>query len=419
MSYLFTSESVSIGHPDKVADVISDTLLDYFLAFDSNSRVACETLVTTGQVIIAGEVRSSKYLDIQSIVRRTINEIGYNNGDYQFSGDSCGVISLIHEQSKNIHEGITKKNPKDLGAGDQGIMFGYACNETENFIPISLYIAHSIMEFLENERKSALNISYLRPDAKAQVTVEYSNCNKILGVNSIVISTQHDDFTVEKNYNLDLFRQDIVKLVSKFLKKTFQSDYERLFSKTKFIINPAGSFVIGGPHGDTGLTGRKIIVDTYGGKGSHGGGAFSGKDSTKVDRSAAYMARYLAKNLVAAGVANELQIQIAYAIGIPQPVSVNVNTFGTSRIDLNDSEIGSIILRNFDLTPYGIQKILKLRDPIFKETASYGHFGRNPKKIIKTFESLHNGHVKKEVLLFSWEKLDLKSKMIKIFDINE
>ena len=332
MSYLFTSESVSIGHPDKVADVISDTLLDYFLAFDSNSRVACETLVTTGQVIIAGEVRSSKYLDIQSIVRRTINEIGYNNGDYQFSGDSCGVISLIHEQSKNIHEGITKKNPKDLGAGDQGIMFGYACNETENFIPISLYIAHSIMEFLENERKSALNISYLRPDAKAQVTVEYSNCNKILGVNSIVISTQHDDFTVEKNYNLDLFRQDIVKLVSKFLKKTFQSDYERLFSKTKFIINPAGSFVIGGPHGDTGLTGRKIIVDTYGGKGSHGGGAFSGKDSTKVDRSAAYMARYLAKNLVASGVANELQIQIAYAIGIPQPVSVNVNTFGTSKL---------------------------------------------------------------------------------------
>ena len=382
MPYLFTSESVSNGHPDKIADIISDSLLDYFISFDPDSRVACETLVTTGQVVIAGEVTSSTYLDIQRIVRKTINEIGYSSGKLKFSGDSCGIISLIHEQSSDIDNGISSQNPKDLGAGDQGIMFGYACDETENYIPLSLDLSHKIMRFLEHKRKFDNNFSFLRPDAKAQVTVEYSDDNELLSVKSILISTQHDEFNIDNNLNLESLRNNIKKLLSEFVFK--YSKNKKLFESTEFIINPAGKFVIGGPHGDTGLTGRKIIVDTYGGKGSHGGGAFSGKDSTKVDRSAAYMARYLAKNLVASGVAKELQIQLSYGIGISKPLSVNVNTFGTSKINISDNKIGEIINSNFDLTPYNIQKILCLKTPIYKETASYGHFGRSPKKIKKT-----------------------------------
>ena len=416
MPYLFSSESVSSGHPDKVADIISDSLLDYFLSFDDNSRVACETLVTTGQVIIAGEVTSKTYLDIQSIVRNTINEIGYNDGDLQFSGDSCGIISLIHEQSKNISDGITKTDPKKLGAGDQGIMFGYATNETENYLPLSLDLSHKIMKFLEDERKVKKSIPYLRPDAKAQVTVEYSDDNKIISVDSIVISTQHDEFFENNLLKLDEIRKDIEELVKRFL-KNYKSRYQNLFEKTKYFINPAGKFIIGGPHGDTGLTGRKIIVDTYGGKSSHGGGAFSGKDSTKVDRSAAYMCRYIAKNLVAAGIADQLQIQIAYAIGLSNPVSINVNSFGSSKVNLNDNQIAEIIMQNFDFSPYSIQKKLNLRNPIFKETASYGHFGRKSIKIKKVFNSPYNGKIEKDVELFTWEKLNLVSKMKNIFKI--
>ena len=416
MPYLFTSESVSCGHPDKVADIISDSLLDNFLAFDPGSRVACETMVTTGQVIVAGEVKSSTYLDIQSIVRETINKIGYDKADYQFSGNSCGVISLIHEQSKNIIDGIIKNNPQDLGAGDQGIMFGYACDETENFIPLSLDLSHRIVKFIDDERISKKNLNYLRPDSKAQVTVEYSNSNKILRVKSILLSTQHDEFNHGNNLSIEKLRKDLKSILLVFLKK-YKSKYRNLFDSTEILINPAGKFVIGGPHGDTGLTGRKIIVDTYGGKGSHGGGAFSGKDSTKVDRSAAYMARYMAKNLVAAGISNEIQIQLAYAIGLSQPVSINVNTFGTSKISINDSEIGKILSENFDFSPYNIQETLKLRDPIFKETSAYGHFGRKPNKQKKIFFSPYNGKVVKEVELFSWERLDLIKKLTEIFNL--
>ena len=416
MPYIFTSESVSNGHPDKVADIISDSLLDSFLSFDSMSRVACETLVTTGQVIVAGEVTSTAYLDIQNIVRKTINDIGYNKGEYQFSGDSCGVISLIHEQSIDIRNGILKEKPEELGAGDQGIMFGYACDETENYIPLSLDLSHRIMEFFEKERLSKKNISYLRPDCKVQVSVKYTDENKISCVDSILLSTQHDD--LNKSFSIDDLRNDVKKQLVSFTKK-YVSKYDKLFRNTKYLINPAGNFVIGGPHGDTGLTGRKIIVDTYGGKGSHGGGAFSGKDSTKVDRSAAYMARYLAKNLVASGVSTELQIQLGYAIGLSHPVSVNVNTFGKSKINFSDAQIAQVISKNFDLSTYNIQKTLKLRDPIYKETASYGHFGRKPIKVLKIFESPYNGRVEKKVELFTWEKLDLIKKMKELFDINE
>ena len=418
MPYLFTSESVSSGHPDKVADIISDTLLDYFLSFDSSSRVACETMVTTGQVIIAGEVTSSTYLDIQNIVREVINSIGYNDGKLQFSGNSCGVLSMIHEQSKNISDGISNQNPLELGAGDQGLMFCYACNETENLIPLSLDLSHKIMRFLENQRKNNSDFNYLRPDSKAQVTVKYSDDHQIIGVDSIVVSTQHDDFNNQNNLSLDKIRDEIEIHLRSFL-NTYKSRYHELFKDTRFIINPAGKFVIGGPHGDTGLTGRKIIVDTYGGKGSHGGGAFSGKDSTKVDRSAAYMARYLAKNLVYAGIADELQIQLAYAIGLKNPVSININTFGKSKINLSDSEIALIVKQNFDLSPYKIQEELKLRNPIFKETAVYGHFGRDPQKVKKIFSSPYNGKKEIEVELFSWEKLNIVKKIKDIFEINE
>ena len=417
MPFLFTSESVSSGHPDKIADIISDTLLDYFIAFDNQSRVACETLVTTGQVIVSGEVKSSTYLDVQSIVRKTVNEIGYDNGELQFSGDSCGVISLIHEQSEDISNAITKKNPEDLGAGDQGIMFGYATNETKNYIPLSLDLSHRIIEYLELTRKSNKNLNYLRPDAKVQVTVKYSDDNQLIDVDSILISTQHDDFNSRKNFNIDVLRKDIKFLINEFLEQ--HSSYDsNLFTNTKFLINPSGRFVIGGPHGDTGLTGRKIIVDTYGGKGSHGGGAFSGKDSTKVDRSAAYYARYLAKNLVAAGVADEIQIQLAYSIGIAKPVSINVNTFGSSKCNYSDSDLGLIISENFELTPFSIQKQLNLNNPIYAETAAHGHFGRVPVSIKKEFVSPYNGKILKEVVLFPWEKLDLICKIKEII-LNE
>ena len=418
MSYLFTSESVSRGHPDKIADIISDTLLDNFLSFDSNSRVACETLVTTGQAIVAGEVTSSAYLDIQNIVRKTVNDIGYNRGEYKFSGDSCGVISLIHEQSEDISSGITKEKPEQLGAGDQGIMFGYACNETKNFIPLSLDLSHRIVEHLDNTRRSNKKFSYLRPDSKVQVTVEYSNNNEILGVNSILVSTQHDEFNNKNKLTLDKLRSDLIGLLKTFI-KYYDSRFKNIFDKTEFIINPAGKFIIGGPHGDTGLTGRKIIVDTYGGKGSHGGGAFSGKDSTKVDRSAAYMARYIAKNMVAAGISEEIQIQLGYAIGLCNPVSINVNTFGTSKVKHNDSEISDMISKNFDFSPYNIQETLNLRQPIFTETASYGHFGRVPIIKNKVFLSPYNGEIEKVVELFTWEKLDLVSKIKNIFRNNE
>lgn len=418
MSYLFTSESVSSGHPDKIADIISDTILDNFLAYDSDSRVACETLVTTGQVVVAGEVTSCSYLDIQDIVRRTIDEIGYDDIKYKFSGNSCGIISLIHEQSKNIRDGIIKEKPEDLGAGDQGIMFGYACNETSNYIPLSLDLSHKIMKFLEKERRSKKSISYLRPDAKAQVTVKYSNDDKIIGVKSILVSTQHDEFNNNNNLNLEKIRKDLKEIIQFFLEK-YETKYSNLFNETEFIINPAGEFVIGGPHGDTGLTGRKIIVDTYGGKSSHGGGAFSGKDSTKVDRSAAYMARYLAKNLVAAGVSDELQIQLGYAIGLSYPVSININTFGTNKINYTDSEIAESISKNFNLSPYNIQKTLKLKTPIFRETAAYGHFGRKPKKVKKFFNSPYNEILEKEVELFTWEKLDLVPIIKNLFNIHD
>ena len=418
MPYLFTSESVSNGHPDKVADLISDSLLDHFLSFDSDSRVACETMVTTGQVIVSGEVKSKTYLDIQNIVRKTVNDIGYNDGRLKFSGDSCGVISLIHEQSHDIDSGITKKNIEDLGAGDQGIMFGYACSETENYIPLSLDLSHRIMEFFEYERKSKKNITYLRPDAKSQVTVKYSDENKLVSVETIVISVQHDDFKNSKPLSIEEVRSDVKKLLINFL-KNYSENSKKLFEKTKIIVNPAGNFCVGGPHGDTGLTGRKIIVDTYGGKGSHGGGAFSGKDSTKVDRSAAYMARYLAKNMVAAGFADEILIQLSYIIGVSEPVSIYINTFNGCKLKMSDSQISEVLINNFKLTPYSIQEKLKLRDPIYKETASYGHFGRKPKIVEKTFESPYNGVVKKKVELFPWEKLDLIDDLKKIFKINE
>ena len=413
MSYLFTSESVSSGHPDKIADIISDAILDNFLAFDPLSRVACETMVTTGQVIVSGEVKSSTYLDVQEIVRKTINDIGYIKGEYQFSGDSCGVISIIHEQSSDIDSGITKNKIEDIGAGDQGIMFGYATDETENFIPISLDISHRIMEFLTAERFSKKNISYLRPDAKAQVTVKYSDKNIVEGIDSVLVSTQHDP-----EIDLRVLRDDLTELLLEYLNNQYSLSNKKLFDNTNFLINPAGKFVIGGPHGDTGLTGRKIIVDTYGGKGSHGGGAFSGKDSTKVDRSAAYMARYISKNIVAAGVCSKIQIQLAYAIGISQPVSINVNTFGTSKIDLDDSQVAELIMRNFELTPFSIQKTLKLTDPIFKETASFGHFGRKVSSKIKTFKNPFYGSKEKKVELFPWEKLDLIDKIKSLFKIN-
>ena len=409
MPYFFTSESVSEGHPDKVADQISDALLDHFIAFDSQSKVACETLVTTGQVILSGEVKSKTYLDVQQIARQTINDIGYNDDAYQFSGNSCGVISLIHEQSSDINQGVDREKKEEQGAGDQGIMFGYASNETENYMPLALAVSHKILEVLADFRRAKSDIAYLRPDAKSQVTVEYSEDHKPILIETVVVSTQHDDFDTDQNMAAQI-RQDIIKKVMPEVIASFSPEIQSLFSNDViYHINPTGKFVIGGPHGDTGLTGRKIIVDTYGGKGAHGGGAFSGKDPSKVDRSAAYAARHIAKNAVAAGIADEILIQLSYAIGVAAPTSIFVDTYGTSHVDLSDSEIAKKLETLFDLTPYGIEQRLKLRTPIYAETAAYGHMGRTPKTIKKVFESPYNGKIVHEVELFPWEKLDAVS----------
>ena len=417
MPYFFTSESVSEGHPDKVADQISDALLDHFIAFDSQSKVACETLVTTGQVILSGEVKSKTYLDVQQIARQTINDIGYTDDTYQFSGNSCGVISLIHEQSSDINQGVDREKKEEQGAGDQGIMFGYASNETENYMPLALAISHKILEVLADFRRAKSDIAYLRPDAKSQVTVEYSEDHKPLRIETVVVSTQHDDFDTDENMATQI-RQDIIEKVMPEVIASFSPEIQSLFSNDViYHINPTGKFVIGGPHGDTGLTGRKIIVDTYGGKGAHGGGAFSGKDPSKVDRSAAYAARHIAKNAVAAGIADEILIQLSYAIGVAAPTSIFVDTYGTAHVDLSDSEIAKKIETLFDLTPYGIEQRLKLRTPIYLETAAYGHMGRRPKTVRKVFESPYNGKIVHEVELFPWEKLDAVSLLKSSFTI--
>ena len=417
MPYLFTSESVSEGHPDKIADQISDALLDNFLAFDPESKVACETLVTTGQVILAGEVKSKTYLDLQSIARETINAIGYTKGEYQFSGDSCGVISLIHEQSQDINQGVDRATKEEQGAGDQGMMFGYASNETENYMPLALDISHKILKVLADLRKDGNEISYLRPDAKAQVTIEYDDLNQPQRIDTIVVSTQHDPFDNDEAM-LAKIKKDIIELLIPRVKALFPENVQKLFNDgIQYHINPTGKFVIGGPHGDTGLTGRKIIVDTYGGKGAHGGGAFSGKDPSKVDRSAAYAARHAAKNLVAAGLADEILVQVSYAIGVVEPTSIFVDTFGTSKVEISDGEIAAKIATLFDMRPYAIEDRLKLRNPIYAETAAYGHFGKESTTVTKVFESPYNGRVEKDVELFTWEKLDKVDQVKAVFGI--
>ena len=418
MSYFFTSESVSEGHPDKISDQISDALLDNFLAFDPDSKVACETLVTTGQVILAGEVKSSTYLDVQSIARETINNIGYTKGAYQFSGDSCGVISLIHEQSQDINRGVDREEKASQGAGDQGIMFGYASNETESLIPLALDLSHKILIELALLRREDREIKYLRPDSKSQVTIEYDDNNNPLRIDTIVVSTQHDDFDSNEKAMLEKIKSDMINILIPRVINKSRSDIQNLFgNEITYHINPTGKFVIGGPHGDTGLTGRKIIVDTYGGKGGHGGGAFSGKDPSKVDRSAAYAARHMAKNLVASGLADEVLVQLSYAIGVVEPTSIFVDTYGSSKIDLSDAEIAAKAESLFDLRPYAIEQRLKLRNPMYLETASYGHMGRQPVKITKTFQSPYNGKVSKEVELFTWEKLDYVKLIKKEFQL--
>ena len=418
MAYFFTSESVSEGHPDKVSDQISDALIDHFLAFDPESKVACETLVTTGQVVLAGEVKSTTYLDVQKIARNTINQIGYTKGEYQFSGDSCGVISLIHEQSQDINQGVDRADKKDQGAGDQGIMFGYASNETDNYMPLALDLSHKLLIELAALRRENKDITYLRPDAKSQVTLEYDDNDVPVRIDTIVISTQHDAFDIDDDRMLDKIKADILAILIPRVKAQLPARIQALFDDNiTYHINPTGKFVIGGPHGDTGLTGRKIIVDTYGGKGGHGGGAFSGKDPSKVDRSAAYAARHIAKNLVAAGVADELLVQLSYAIGVAKPTSIAVNTYGKSNVNLTDGEIAEKVQSIFDLTPYGIEQRLKLRTPIYSETAAYGHMGRSPKTITKTFTSPYSGEVSLEVELFTWEKLDQVEEIKAVFNL--
>ncbi|WP_149277245.1 methionine adenosyltransferase [Pareuzebyella sediminis] len=418
MPYLFTSESVSEGHPDKVADQISDALLDNFLAFDPESKVACETLVTTGQVVLAGEVKSHTYLDVQHIAREVINKIGYTKGEYQFSGDSCGVISLIHEQSQDINQGVDRGSKEEQGAGDQGMMFGYATNETSNYMPLALDISHRILRTLAELRKSGTEIDYLRPDAKAQVTIEYSDDNVPQRIDTIVISTQHDAFNTDDTEMLAKIKKDMVTILIPKVKSQLPENLQRLFDENiEYHINPTGKFVIGGPHGDTGLTGRKIVVDTYGGKGAHGGGAFSGKDPSKVDRSAAYASRHIAKNLVAAGVADEILVQVSYAIGVVKPTSIFVETYGTAKVPLKDGEIAKVVEKLFDMRPFAIENRLKLRNPIYLETAAYGHMGKMPKLVKKVFESPYNGRVEKEVELFTWEKLDMVDEVKKAFKL--
>lgn len=429
MGYLFTSESVSEGHPDKVADQISDAILDKILAFDPNSKVACETLVTTGQVVLAGEIKTETYIDVQDIAREVINRIGYTKAEYRFDGDSCGVFSAIHEQSPDINRGVVRQDPMEQGAGDQGMMFGYACSETDNYMPLSLELSHKLLLELAAIRREEKVMTYLRPDSKSQVTIEYDDNGKPARVHTIVVSTQHDDFVKPADDSLEAqlaadeqmlakIREDVRAILIPRVVATLPSRVQALFDD-RFIlhVNPTGKFVIGGPHGDTGLTGRKIIVDTYGGKGAHGGGAFSGKDPSKVDRSAAYAARHIAKNLVAAGVADEILVQVSYAIGVARPLNVFVNTYGTSKVSLDDVQIAEKVDQIFDLRPKAIEERLKLRNPIYEATAAYGHMGRQPEVVVREFTSPYFPTVKKEVELFTWEKLDYVDAVKKAFSL--
>ena len=419
MSYLFSSESVSEGHPDKVSDQISDALLDQFLAYDDKAHCAIETFVTTGQVVIMGEVTSEAYIDLQAIARKTIKNIGYTKAEYQFDGNSCGILSAIHEQSADINRGVSREEEDNQGAGDQGMMFGYACNETENYMPVSLDLAHLIMTTLADIRKEGKEMTYLRPDSKSQVTVEYSDDNVPQRIDTIVVSTQHDEFDDDDDRMLARIKEDVLNILMPRVKAQIHSEKVlALFGDDiKYYVNPTGKFVIGGPHGDTGLTGRKIIVDTYGGKGAHGGGAFSGKDSSKVDRSAAYAARYIAKNMVAAGVADEMLVQLAYAIGVAEPVSVYVNTYGRSHVAMSDGEIAAKIKEMFDLRPKAIERKFKLRQPMYLETAAYGHMGRKNEVVTKTFTSHYHETRTIDVELFTWEKLDSVDNIRKAFDM--
>ncbi|MGY6558608.1 MAG: methionine adenosyltransferase [Nitritalea sp.] len=417
MPYLFTSESVSEGHPDKIADQISDALIDHFLAFDPKSKVACETLVTTGQVVLAGEVKSDTYLDVQQIARNVINRIGYTKGEYMFDGNSCGVLSAIHEQSPDINQGVDRENPEEQGAGDQGMMFGYATRETDNYMPLALDLSHKILKELAAMRREHDAIKYLRPDSKAQVTIEYSDDNVPQRIEAIVISTQHDDFADEPTM-LAKIKKDMIELLIPRVVAQLKPENQKLFTdKITYHINPTGKFVIGGPHGDTGLTGRKIIVDTYGGKGAHGGGAFSGKDPSKVDRSAAYATRHIAKNAVAAGIADEMLVQVSYAIGVAKPMGIYVNTYGTAKVGLSDGEIAQKISEIFDMRPYAIESRLNLRNPIYEETAAYGHMGREPEIVTKTFRTPDQKELTLEVELFPWEKLNYVDTLRKAFGI--
>lgn len=419
MPYLFTSESVSEGHPDKVADQISDALIDHFLAYDPQSKVACETLVTTGQVVLAGEVKSKAYLDVQDIARDVIKKIGYTKSEYMFEANSCGILSAIHEQSPDINQGVERKKPEEQGAGDQGMMFGYATNETDTYMPLPLELAHLLLRELSAIRREGKVMKYLRPDAKSQVTIEYSDDNKPVRIDAIVISTQHDDFAKEAAM-LKQIKADVINILIPRIKKKLPKRVQALFNdKIKYHVNPTGKFVIGGPHGDTGLTGRKIIVDTYGGKGAHGGGAFSGKDPSKVDRSAAYAARHIAKHLVAAGVCDEALVQVAYAIGVAQPVGLYVNTYGTSKVKLTDGQIAQTIgkLKEFDMRPYFIEQRFSLRTPIYSETAAYGHMGRESKNVVKVFNKGKENELKIEVKLFPWEELNAVDVVKKAFKL--
>ena len=419
MSYLFSSESVSEGHPDKVSDQISDALLDQFLAYDDKAHCAIETFVTTGQVVIMGEVTSEAYIDLQAIARKTIKNIGYTKAEYQFDGNSCGILSAIHEQSADINRGVSREEEDNQGAGDQGMMFGYACNETENYMPVSLDLAHLIMTTLADIRKEGKEMTYLRPDSKSQVTVEYSDDNVPQRIDTIVVSTQHDEFDDDDDRMLARIKDDVLHILMPRVKAQIHSEKVlALFGDDiKYYVNPTGKFVIGGPHGDTGLTGRKIIVDTYGGKGGHGGGAFSGKDSSKVDRSAAYAARYIAKNMVAAGVSDEILVQISYAIGVAKPMNIYVNTYGKSNVKMSDGEIAAKIEQLFDLRPKSIERELKLRQPMYSETAAYGHMGRQPETVTKTFTSHYHETKTIDVELFTWEKLDAVNKIKKCFNL--
>ncbi len=429
MSYIFTSESVSEGHPDKVADQISDALVDEFMAFDSDSKVACETLVTTGQVVVAGEVKSETYVDVQETVRRVVNDIGYTKGEYRFDGNSCGVLTALHEQSPDINRGVDKNQPEEQGAGDQGMMFGYACRETDDYMPLPLELSHRLLQELAAIRREGKEMTYLRPDSKSQVSVEYDDDHKAIKIDTIVVSTQHDEFItpenggteaakVADNAMIEKIKTDVKNILIPRVIKAMSKRVQTLFDyEYNLHVNPTGKFVIGGPHGDTGLTGRKIIVDTYGGRGAHGGGAFSGKDPSKVDRSAAYAARHIAKNMVATGVADEMLVQLSYAIGIAEPVSVFVNTYGTSKVNKSDGDVAREIRAIFTLSPNAIESRLKLRNPIYMETATYGHLGRTPRKVTKHFHSPYNGDTSLDVELFTWEKLDYVATIKKRFNL--